>query len=132
MTLVLAVKPQFLLLKDGFLGDKVVAVFLKFLVLVLLLNEGSLVGDPLLLDLQDFVLFLLDLLVQVVLLCFIRAGALVLSLVFLDICQFPVKLIHLVLPLLNVEMLLPDLFLLLLEIVSLLLQFFNQILKFLL
>lgn len=64
---------------------------------------------------------------KIVLLSFIRASALVFSLVFLDFGKLSVQFINLMLSFLNIKMLLSDLFFLLLEILGLLLELFDQV-----
>ena len=111
----LTVKTQLFLLKDGLLGSQLFRVRRDLHVLSLLLDEVSLVGNPLLLDLHDFFFKFLGLLEDVVLLGFHG------SRVFIDTCIFQqgpssVELVHLELLLVNPIVTLLDVLLELLDL----------------
>lgn len=97
----------------------------------MLLDEVSLIGDPLLLYLGDLVLELVDLLLDVVLLGLERAGVLVLP-VLGQLRQLPVESVHLVLLFGDLDVALLDVCFEALDLLLFLLQLVDQVVQLLL
>ena len=72
----------------------------------MLIDKLGLVGDPLLLHIQELALQLLSLLLQVAQLVLQRSTVLVVIAVFAELSQLPVKLVHLQLLLSNLHLVL--------------------------
>ena len=97
MALHRVVQSELLLLEDSLLGAQALTVRTYSGKGVLLLDELCLVGNPFLLDLGDLVLHLVDLLLDVILLCLKRSGIFVLTILLLKFVQLSVKSVNSVL-----------------------------------
>ncbi len=87
---VVVVQPELLLFEDRFLCLKIIAITLHSRMLILLLNKISLISDPLLLDLGDAHIGVLDLFEDVVPLGLEWARAFVIALL-IQISVFPIE-----------------------------------------
>jgi hypothetical protein len=126
------VESQFLLLEDSLLGAETLAVSGDSGEGVLLLDQLSLVGDPLLLHLSNLIFHIIDFLLNVVLLGLEGTRILVLSILLLQLIQLTVQSVHTVLLLSYSNMALLDVSLKLFNFTLLILKLVDQIIKLLL
>jgi hypothetical protein len=126
------VESQFLLLEDSLLGAETLAVSGDSGEGVLLLDQLSLVGDPLLLHLSNLIFHIIDFLLNVILLGLEGTRILILSILLLKLIQLTVQSIHTVLLLGDCNMALLDVTLKLFYFTLFILKLVDQIIKLLL
>lgn len=132
MALHRVVQSELLLLEDSLLGAQALTVRTYSGKGVLLLDELGLVGNPFLMDLGDLILHLVDLLLDVILLCLEWSGIFVLAVLLLKFVQLAVKSVNSVLLFGNGNVTLLDITLELLNFALLVLKLINQVVKLLL
>ena len=98
----------------------------------MLLNQLSLIRDPLLLDLSDLILHVIDLLLNVVLLSLEWASILIFAVLLLELIELPVKSVDLVLLLRDSDVSLLDVTLEFLDLTLFLLELVDKVVKLLL
>jgi len=128
----LVVDPDLLLIENGLLSAQIIRVFLNLVLLVLLLNQLNLVGDPVLLHVGSFVVDFLDLLLNVVTKVLLRTDRFVTITAILESSAHSVETIDLESLLLNAEESVLDVLLNGGHVVLFLLQLVDQVIKFLL